>query len=87
MIDVFSRYIVGWRVSCSLHAELALDALEMAIWSRQQQDLTGLIHHSDRGVQGRFKASSQQWPADGSVEVRQGLRRESASPAFCEVVH
>lgn len=49
--DVFSRSIVGWRVSNSLHSDLALDALEMAIWRRQRQDLTGLIHHSDRGVQ------------------------------------
>jgi putative transposase len=49
--DVFSRFIVGWRVSTSLHTELALDALEMAIWRRQRLDLTGLIHHSDRGVQ------------------------------------
>src|SRR5205807_7407108 len=47
VIDVFSRFIVGWRVSNSLHAELALDALEMAIWRRQRQDLTGLVHHSD----------------------------------------
>src|SRR5262249_19150409 len=29
----------------------ALDALEMAIWQRRRQDLTGLVHHSDRGVQ------------------------------------
>ena len=49
--DVFSRFIVGWRVSNSLHADLALDALEMAIWRRHHQDLTGLIHHSDRGGQ------------------------------------
>ena len=49
--DVFSRCIVGWRVSNSLHSDLALDALEMAIWRRQRQDLGGLIHHSDRGVQ------------------------------------
>ena len=49
--DVFSRYIVGWKVSTTLRAELALDALEMAIWSRGQTDLKGLVHHSDRGVQ------------------------------------
>jgi putative transposase len=42
-----------------LHTELALDALEMAIWRRQRLDLTGLIHHSDRGVQGGFKGSWQ----------------------------
>jgi putative transposase len=51
IIDVFSSFIVGWRVSNSLHTNLALDALEMAIWHRQRQDLTGLIYHSDRGVQ------------------------------------
>ena len=49
--DVFSRAIVGWRVSASLHTELALDALEMALWHRRSDDLGGLIHHSDRGVQ------------------------------------
>jgi putative transposase len=46
-----SRFIVGWRVSNSLHADLALDGLEMAIWRRHRQNLTGLIHHSDRGKQ------------------------------------
>jgi putative transposase len=51
VIDVFSRRIVGWRVSSSLRAELALDALEMAIWARRTDDLSGLVHHSDRGVQ------------------------------------
>jgi len=49
--DVFSRYIVGWKVSTTLRAELALDALEMAIWARRSVDLEGLIHHSDCGVQ------------------------------------
>jgi putative transposase len=51
VIDVFSRRIVGWRVSTTLQAELALDALEMAIWARRGSDLGGLVHHSDRGVQ------------------------------------
>jgi HTH-like domain/Integrase core domain len=45
VIDAFSRRIVGWRVSSSLRAELALDALEMAIWSRRPDDLAGLVHH------------------------------------------
>jgi putative transposase len=48
VVDVFSRRIVGWRVAASLHAELALDALEMAIWARRAQQLEGLVHHSDR---------------------------------------
>jgi putative transposase len=49
--DVFSRMIVGWRVSTSLGADLALDALEMGIWTRGGAGLDGLVHHSDRGVQ------------------------------------
>jgi putative transposase len=49
IIDVFSRFIVGWQASRSLRTDLALDALEMAIWARQPGN--GLIHHSDRGVQ------------------------------------
>ena len=49
VIDVFARYIVGWRVSRSLHTDLVLDALEQALWSRA--DTEGLIHHSDRGSQ------------------------------------
>jgi putative transposase len=49
--DVFSRMIVGWRVSSSLRADLALDALEMAVWSRKDDSFPDLVHHSDRGVQ------------------------------------
>ena len=51
VIDAFSRRIVGWRVSSSLRTDLALDALEMAIFVRGDRALTGLVHHSDRGSQ------------------------------------
>ena len=49
VIDVFSRAIVGWRVSSSLRSDLALDALEQALHQRCPSD--GLVHHSDRGTQ------------------------------------
>jgi putative transposase len=49
--DLFSRRIVGWQVADTLRAELALDALEMAIWSSGDKIGGQLIHHSDRGVQ------------------------------------
>jgi putative transposase len=51
--DVYSRMIVGWQASRSLRSDLALDALEQAIWARSQagQKLDKLVHHSDRGVQ------------------------------------
>jgi putative transposase len=53
LIDVFSRRVVGWQLSRSLRTDLALDALEMGIWTRRRagRDLGGLIHHSDKGVQ------------------------------------
>jgi transposase InsO family protein len=49
VIDVFSRMIVGWRVSTSMKADLVLDALEQAVHARCETE--GLIHHSDRGKQ------------------------------------
>lgn len=52
IMDLFSRKIVGWQVSDTLRAELALDALEMAIWrAGDGLDPGKLVHHSDRGVQ------------------------------------
>jgi putative transposase len=57
VIDGFARRIVGWRASASLRSDLALDALEQALYDRE---LDGpLVHHSDRGVQGGFNRSSQ----------------------------
>ena len=43
IIDVYSRMIVGWQASRSLRSDLAIDALEMAVWNRQRAgaDLTG----------------------------------------------
>jgi putative transposase len=51
--DVFSRRIVGWRVKASMPTELPLEALEMALWTRQRtgRDVVGVVHHSDTGSQ------------------------------------
>ena len=51
VIDVYSRYIVGWRVSRTAHASFVLDALEQAIHDRRPVHRGGLVHHSDRGSQ------------------------------------
>jgi transposase InsO family protein len=51
VIDAFARRIVGWRVSSSLRTDIALDALEQALYDRRVSDESDLIHHSDRGVQ------------------------------------
>ena len=50
VIDVFSRCVVGWQTSTSLRSDLAIDALEMAIYARTDRNLDGLVHRSDRGV-------------------------------------
>ena len=51
VIDCFSRMIVGWQIARHLRADLALGALDMAVWLRRRDELDGLIHHTDRGVQ------------------------------------
>ncbi len=53
VIDVFSRRVVGWQLSRSLRTDLALDALEMGLWTRNREghDTRNLLHHSDKGVQ------------------------------------
>jgi putative transposase len=51
VIDVYARYIVGWRVSRTAHASFVLDALEHALHDRRPAHRGGLIHHNDRGSQ------------------------------------
>ncbi len=86
IIDAFSRRIVGWRVSSSLRTDLALDALEMAIWSRRERDLDGLIVHSDRGSQYlaiRYTERLDDAGAIGSV----GSKGDSYDNALAETVN
>lgn len=51
--DVYSRRIVGWRTAASMPTELPLDALEMALWTRERagEEVGGVVHHSDAGSQ------------------------------------
>lgn len=51
IIDIFSRKCIGWALGRDIDAQLALDALNMAIKERKWMGLENLIHHSDRGVQ------------------------------------
>jgi putative transposase len=85
VVDVFSRRIVGWRVAASLHAELALDALEMAIWSRRADHLDGLVHHSDRGVQYLAIRYTERLAEAGAVRSV-GSRGDSYDNALAETV-
>lgn len=49
LMDVWSRRVVGWSMSARMTAELADDALRMAIARRRPPE--GCIHHSDHGSQ------------------------------------
>jgi putative transposase len=49
VMDLYSRAIIGWSLQPYLTTQLALDALQMALWRRKPSP--GLLHHSDRGVQ------------------------------------
>ncbi len=85
VIDVFSRRVVGWRVSSSLRTDLALDALEMAIWTRGSKMLNGLVHHSDRGVQYLAIRYTERLADAGAVRSV-GSRGDSYDNALAESV-
>jgi putative transposase len=84
VIDVFSRAIVGWRVSSSLRSDLALDALEQALWARQPGG--GLVHHSDRGVQ-YLSIRYTERLAEAGVEASVGSKGDSYDNALAEAVN
>ena len=83
--DVFSRALVGWKVATSLRTDLALDALEMAIWARQSRPLVGLVHHSDRGVQ-YLPIRYTERLADAGAVCSVGSRGDSYDNALAESV-
>ena len=86
--DVYSRMIVGWQASRSLRTDLALDALEQAIWSRQRagHDLGGLVHHSDRGVQDLAVRYTERLAANGVINSV-GSRGDSYDNALAESIN
>jgi len=85
IIDVFSRMVVGWQASRSLRSDLAIDALEMAVWNRQRagHDLTGLTHHSDMGVQYLSIAYSERL-AENDIVASVGSKGDSYDNALAE---
>jgi putative transposase len=83
VIDVFSRNIVGWRVTSTPKTDLALDALEQALWARPARD--GLVHHSDRGVQYLSIRYSERLAAAG-IESSVGRVGDSYDNALAESV-
>ena len=81
--DVFSRKIVGWRVSKSLRSDLALDALEQALHARPGKN--DLIHHSDRGVQ-YVSIRYTERLAEAGIEPSVGTVGDSYDNALAETI-
>ena len=87
IIDVFARYIVGWKVSSSPNAQMVLDALEQALAARNPDPNT-LIHHSDAGFNTwpsntpsawKRPKSIPQWAASETAMTMPWLRQSTAS--------
>jgi transposase InsO family protein len=83
VLDVFSRRIVGWRVSSSLRSDLALDALEQALHARPE--IEQLVHHSDRGVQ-YVSIRYTERLAEAGIEPSVGSVGDSYDNALAETI-
>ncbi|MGO2515735.1 MAG: IS3 family transposase [Corynebacterium variabile] len=88
VLDAATREIVGWQVTNHLRASLARDALDMALSARLRagQDVSGLIHHSDRGVQYRSVAYGKSL-ADSKVVASVGSKGDSYDNAMAEALN
>jgi putative transposase len=84
IVDACSRAIVGWQTSRSLRSDLALDALEQALWARGGP-FDGLVHHSDRGVQYLSIRYTERLAEAGAV-TSVGSRGDSYDNALAESV-
>jgi len=86
VVDVFSRRIVGWRQSSSMHTEFVLDALEQALYDRKPSEADGLVHHSDRGSQYVSIRYSERL-AEAGIEPSVGSKGDSYDNALAETIN
>ena len=89
VIDAYARRILGWRTATAMTAELVLDAIEQAIWTRQQQghdQFDNLVAHNDRGVQYLSVAYSQRL-ADAGITPSVGAVGSSYDNALAESIN
>jgi putative transposase len=86
VIDVYARYIVGWRVSRTAHASFVLDALEQAVDDRRPISKGGLIHHSDRGSQ-YLSIKYTERLAEAGIEPSVGSVGDSYDNALAETIN
>lgn len=84
VVDVFSRWIVGWRVLKSMKTDLVLDALEQALWARGKPK--GVTHHSDRGSQYLSIRYSERL-AEAGFQASVGTVGDSYDNALAETIN
>lgn len=75
ILDVYSRKIIGWSLDTTLQARSNVRALRMALKTRSGQDLSGTVHHSDRGSQ--YKARKY-----AKILKDKGIRRSMGNKAW-----
>ena len=86
VIEVYARRIVGWRVSISMRTGFVLDALEQALYARQPERDSSLIHHSDRGSQ-YVRIRYSDCLAEAGVEPSVGSKGDSYDNALAETIN
>ena len=82
-LDIHTRNCIGWSLSRSLSTETALDALQMALYNRQNDDISGLIHHSDRGTQYTSFAFTQ-CLRDHGIQISNSRKAVPTDNAYAE---
>jgi transposase InsO family protein len=83
ILDLFSRRCIGWDLDRNLSTELTLNALKMAIKGRWNDNLRGLIHHSDQGVQYASKEYIESLEAHG-IRISMAAQGNPYDNAFVE---
>jgi putative transposase len=89
VIDAYARRIVGWRTATTMNTRLVLDAIEHAIWTRAREgitDLSGLIHHHDRGSQYTSIAFTERL-LDAGIDASIGATGSSYDNALAETIN
>ena len=85
IVDVFSRFIVGWRVSRHMRTDFVLDALEQALYARRPEKRR-LIHHSDKGSQYLSIRYSERL-SEAGIEPSVGSTGDSYDNAMAETIN
>lgn len=83
ILDLFSRRCIGWSLSRSIDTQFTLTALDMALQTRWNDNMTGLIHHSDQGVQYASNQYVEQLK-DHNIQISMSRKGNPYDNAFVE---